>query len=53
MSVSVHRWWDQVSDAEDHKGEFSLDLYEAAASISIPDENFLTEAFAQSEEKGS
>lgn len=40
MSVSVHRGWDQVSEAEDHKGEFSLDLYEAAASISIPHENF-------------
>lgn len=40
VSVSVHRWWDQVSDAKDHKGEFSPDLYKAAASISIPAENF-------------
>lgn len=53
MSVSVHRWWDQVSDAKNHV-ENSVRVY----SKLQPPSAFLlktlfTGAFAESEEKGS
>lgn len=52
-SVSVHRWWDQVSDAKDHV-ENSVRVY---SKLQPPSafllETLFTGAFAESEEKGS